>query len=195
MSMTARTQRTTVDELRSLSAPIDLARLHERLARAADREGLVDVAYRTVASPLGNLLVASTERGLVRVGLPNEDPEDVLGELADKVSPRVLAMPRRLDAAARQLDGYFNHRRTAFDVPLDLRLANGFRRAVLDVLSSIPYGSTASYGEVAAGVGRPAAVRAVGSACGANPLPIVVPCHRVVRSDGSLGGYRGGHAA
>lgn len=183
------------DELRPLLADSEPTSARELLTRAAERAGVLDVAYRIVPSPLGDLVVASTERGLVRVGLPNEHAESVLQELANAISPRVLMAPRRLDTVARQLDGYFGHRLTTFDVPLDLRLAKGFRRLVLDVLPTISYGRTASYSEVAATAGHPSAVRAVGSACGANPLPIVVPCHRVVRSDGSLGGYRGGLAA
>jgi methylated-DNA-[protein]-cysteine S-methyltransferase len=111
------------------------------------------------------------------------------------VSPRILSAPGRLDAVARQLEEYFGHRRTRFDVPVDLRLAQGFRRRVLDHLPFIPYGSTESYGQVAAAAGSPRAVRAAGSACAANPVPIVVPCHRVIRSDGTDGGYAGGPEA
>nr|WP_221316407.1 methylated-DNA--[protein]-cysteine S-methyltransferase [Saccharopolyspora gloriosae] len=172
-----------------------MERLHGRLAIAAEREGLLDVAYRTVDSPVGSLLLAATERGLVRVAFPGQDHEAVLAALADQVSPRVLAAPARLDAVSAQLDEYFAGRRHEFDVPLDLRLSTGFRRAVLDHLPRIAYGGTESYAQVAAAAGSPRAVRAVGTACATNPLPVVVPCHRVVRSDGSTGGYAGGPEA
>ncbi|HEX6339839.1 methylated-DNA--[protein]-cysteine S-methyltransferase [Umezawaea sp.] len=171
------------------------ARLRARLVAAAERDGLLDVAYRTVDSPIGALLLAATEEGLVRVAFEREDRDAVLASLADAVSPRVLAAPARLDPVARQLDEYFTGGRRAFDVPLDLRLAKGFRRAVLAHLAEIPYGRTESYAEVAAAAGSPKAVRAVGTACATNPLPLVLPCHRVVRSDGSSGNYRGGEDA
>lgn len=168
------------------------ARLHERLSEAARRDGLLDVAYRTVDSPVGQLLLAGTETGLVRVAYASEGHEQVLSSLAGKISPRVLHAPGRLDVPARQLDEYFARRRRNFDLPLDRRLSHGFRNEVLVYLTEIGYGHTASYTEVAAALGRPKAVRAVGSACARNPLPVVVPCHRVVRSDGSTGGYAGG---
>lgn len=168
------------------------ARLHARLAAAADAAGILDVAYRTVDSPLGTLLLAATERGLVRLAYAREDHDAVLDSLGERVSPRLLRVPARLDPVARELDEYFSGRRDAFDLPLDLRLANGFRRTVLSHLAEIGYGTTASYAAVAAAAGSPRAVRAVGTACATNPLPVVVPCHRVVRSDGSLGQYVGG---
>ncbi|HWO65312.1 MAG TPA: methylated-DNA--[protein]-cysteine S-methyltransferase [Umezawaea sp.] len=171
------------------------ARLRERLAAAAERDGLLDIAYRTVDSPIGGLLLAATEEGLLRVAFEREDQDAVLASLADAVSPRILAAPARLDPVARQLDEYFTRRRRTFDVPLDFRLAKGFRRAVLAHLVVIPYGRTESYAEVAAASGTPRAVRAVGTACATNPLPLVVPCHRVVRSDGTSGNYRGGEEA
>lgn len=167
-------------------------RLQARLAEAADREGLLDVAYRTVDTPVGSLLLAATPVGLVRVVFETVGHDAALGALAEAVSPRILHAPARLDPVSRQLDEYFAGRRTAFDVPLDLRLAAGFRRAVLDHLRVIGYGRTESYAEVAAAAGSPRAVRAVGTACALNPVPVVVPCHRVVRSDGSFGGYAGG---
>jgi methylated-DNA-[protein]-cysteine S-methyltransferase len=170
-------------------------RLRAELAARADRAGLLDVAYRVVDSPLGPLLLAATTDGLVRVAFEGEDHDAVLTALAQTVSPRVLRAPRRLDVAARQLDEYFAGRRHAFDLSVDLRLASGFRRGVLEHLRSIPYGSTESYATVARAVGSPRAVRAAGSACATNPLPVVVPCHRVVRTDGSIGGYRGGSGA
>jgi methylated-DNA-[protein]-cysteine S-methyltransferase len=169
-----------------------LDRLRGTLAERADRAGMLDVAYRVVDSPLGPLLLAATTDGLVRVAFDAEGHDAVLAALAEDVSPRVLRAVGRLDAAARQLDEYFGGRRRSFDVPVDLRLAHGFRRGVLEHLRSIPYGNTESYATVARAVGSPRAVRAAGSACATNPVPVVVPCHRVVRSDGSIGGYRGG---
>jgi methylated-DNA-[protein]-cysteine S-methyltransferase len=166
--------------------------LHERLAAAAAEAGLLDVAYRTMSSPVGDLLLAATPEGLVRVAYAVQDHDKVLEELSAAVSPRVLRAPARLDAAARELEEYFAGRRRVFDLPLDLRLAAGFRRAVIEQLPSIGYGSTASYAAVAARAGSPAAVRAVGTACARNPLPLVIPCHRVVRSDGTPGQYAGG---
>jgi methylated-DNA-[protein]-cysteine S-methyltransferase len=173
-------------------APGDLGRLHDRLAAVARRDGILDVAYRIVGSPVGPLLLAATEQGLVRVAYAREDHDSVLQALADRVSPRVLHAPARLDLAARELGEYFAGRRRGFDLPLDWRLSAGFRRTVLRHLPQIGYGHTASYATVARLAGNPTAVRAVGSACAANPLPVVVPCHRVVRSDGSMGGYLGG---
>ncbi|MUL47227.1 methylated-DNA--[protein]-cysteine S-methyltransferase [Mycobacterium sp. CBMA293] len=172
-----------------------LAALHDRLEAAAQRDGLLDIAYRTVDSPVGPLLLAATEHGLVRVAYAREDHDAVLQHLADKVSPRVLHAPPRLDLAARELDEYFTRARRTFDLPLDWRLTAGFRSTVLQHLSEISYGQTASYATVAALAGSPKAVRAVGTACAKNPLPVVVPCHRVVRSDGAMGGYLGGAEA
>jgi methylated-DNA-[protein]-cysteine S-methyltransferase len=175
--------------------PDRMADLHNRLAAAAQRDGVLDIAYRTVDSPVGPLLLAATDHGLIRVAYAVEDHDAVLQQLADKVSPRVLQAPARLDAVARELDEYFTRDRRTFDVPLDWRLAAGFRAAVLHHLPEIGYGQTASYAAVAALAGSPRAVRAVGTACAKNPLPVVVPCHRVVRSDGGMGGYLGGPAA
>jgi methylated-DNA-[protein]-cysteine S-methyltransferase len=170
-------------------------RLHDRLVDEADRNGLLDVSYRTLDSPLGSLLLAATSEGVVRIAFDREDHDVVLARLASQISPRILRTPRRLDSAATQLDEYFGGRRRDFDVPIDLRLAHGFRRAVLTHLRQIAYGETASYAMIAAASGSPAAVRAVGSACANNPLPLLVPCHRVVRSDGSTGEYLGGAEA
>ncbi|MGE3289399.1 MAG: methylated-DNA--[protein]-cysteine S-methyltransferase [Pseudonocardia sp.] len=172
--------------------PTELSRLRARLATAAEADGVLDVAYRTVDSPVGPLLLAATDRGLVRVAYRREDHDSVLQSLADRISPRILHAPARLDAAARQLAEYFEGARRAFDLPLDWQLSAGFRAAVLHRLPDIDYGRTASYAAVAALAGSPNAVRAVGTACATNPLPVVIPCHRVVRSDGSLGGYLGG---
>jgi methylated-DNA-[protein]-cysteine S-methyltransferase len=166
--------------------------LHTRLVDEAERDGVLDVSYRTVDSPVGSLLLAATPEGLVRVAFDREDHDAVLARLAAEISPRILLAPHRLDGAATQLDEYFGGRRRTFDVPIDLQLAHGFRRTVLTHLRDIAYGETASYAMVAAASGSPAAVRAVGSACANNPLPLVVPCHRVVRSDGSIGQYLGG---
>jgi methylated-DNA-[protein]-cysteine S-methyltransferase len=170
----------------------DLADLRARLADRAEEAGLLDVAYRTLDTPVGTLLIAATAAGLVRVAYEREDLNRVLQTLATKVSPRILATPRRLDPVARQLDEYFAGRRRHFDLPVDLALASGFRRRVLTYLPTIDYGQTASYASVAAAVDNPKAVRAVGSACATNPLPLVIPCHRVIRSDGGTGEYAGG---
>jgi methylated-DNA-[protein]-cysteine S-methyltransferase len=170
-------------------------RLHERLTAAAEREGLLDVAYRTVDSPVGPLLLAATSQGLVKVAFDRQDHDAVLAALAEAISPRILRAPARLDTVARQLDEYFAGGRRTFDVPLDFRLAHGFRLSVLEHLPEIDYGRTESYAQVAAAAGSPKAVRAVGTACALNPLPVVVPCHRVVRSDGSYGQYAGGEEA
>jgi methylated-DNA-[protein]-cysteine S-methyltransferase len=175
--------------------PEALARLHHELEQAAEREGLLDIAYRTIDSPVGLLLLAATPRGLVRVAYAIEDHDRVLDTLADRLSPRVLRAPGRLDAAAQELDEYFAGRRCDFDLPLDRSLSRGFRLLVQLHLPSIGYGQTRSYQQVADLVGRPKAVRAVGTACATNPLPVVVPCHRVLRGDGTPGGYVGGLAA
>jgi len=172
-----------------------LARLRARLADQADDDGLLDVSYRTMDSPIGPLLLAATPAGLVRVAFERENHDAVLVELATAVSPRVLRSPRRVDDVARQLDEYFAERRRSFDVPVDLQLSKGFRRAVLAHLLEIPYGGRESYTVVARAAGNPRAVRAAGSACATNPIPLVVPCHRVVRTDGTYGQYRGGPEA
>jgi len=182
----------------SLTSPSDdgtLARLRLRLGQAAETEGLLDVAYTTVDSPVGPLLLAATPKGLVRVAFAVEGHDRVLETLAHRISPRVLRAPGRLDAAARELDEYFARRRQAFDLPLDLSLSGGFRQLVQRHLPEISYGQTRSYGQIAALVGNPKAVRAVGTACATNPLPLVVPCHRVLRADGTPGGYAGGPEA
>jgi methylated-DNA-[protein]-cysteine S-methyltransferase len=172
-----------------------LRALHDRLADSADAQGVLDVAYRTLDTPVGSLLLAATGKGLVRVAFTIENHENVLTALATQLSPRILSAPQRLDTAAREIDEYFAGRRREFDLPLDFSLSKGFRRSVLSHLTDIGYGHTASYAAVAAAAGSPRAVRAVGTACATNPLPVVVPCHRVVRSDGSPGGYRGGPVA
>ncbi|MDV6281087.1 methylated-DNA--[protein]-cysteine S-methyltransferase [Rhodococcus jostii] len=170
-------------------------KLRERLAALAAEAGLLDVAYRTLDTPVGSLLLAATDRGLVRVAFPNQDHDAVLQTLAEQISPRILRAPARLDRVAHEIDEYFLGERTSFDIPLDFRLSKGFRLEVLHHLPEIDYGHTASYAAVAASAGSPKAVRAVGTACALNPLPVVVPCHRVVRSDGSMGQYAGGPEA
>jgi methylated-DNA-[protein]-cysteine S-methyltransferase len=166
----------------------------ERLAERAVAERILDVAYTTEDSPFGPLLLAATPRGLVRLGLPNQDPGELLDELAARVSPRVLEAPAQLDQARRELDLYFAGRLRDFELSLDWRLTSGFRGRVQRAIARIPYGRTRTYLEVARSAGNERAVRAAGTACGSNPLPIVVPCHRVLRSGGGLGGYGGGLA-
>jgi methylated-DNA-[protein]-cysteine S-methyltransferase len=179
--------------------PIDqdhLKRLHARLERDAQAGDLLDIAYRTVDSAVGPLLLAATPLGLLRVAFANEGHDSVLQSLSARVSPRVLEAPTRLDPVARQLEEFFTGRRHRFDVALDWSLSHGFRRTVLEHLNSdIGYGTTTSYAALARRSGSPNAVRAVGTACATNPIPIVVPCHRVIRSDGAIGAYRGGPAA
>jgi methylated-DNA-[protein]-cysteine S-methyltransferase len=170
-------------------------RLHTRLVAAATEAGILDIAYRTIDTAVGALLLAATDRGLVRVAFAREDHDLVLERLAKSISPRLLNAPARLDVAAREIEEYFAGERSVFDLPLDLQLAHGFRRTVLQYLPEIGYGKTASYAAIAAAAGNPHAVRAAASACATNPLPIVVPCHRVVRSDGTIGGYVGGAVA
>jgi methylated-DNA-[protein]-cysteine S-methyltransferase len=174
-------------------SPDHLRELHDRLAAAASRDGVLDVAYRTLDSPVGTLLLAATEQGLVRVAYASQDHDTVLQTLADRISPRVLNAPARLDAVATELSEYFAGRRRSFDLPLDWRLSTGFRRTVLAHLAAdVGYGHTATYATLAQLAGNPKAVRAVGTACATNPLPVVVPCHRVLRTDGGIGGYLGG---
>ena len=172
-----------------------LRRLHARLEHDAHLDGLLDLTYTTVPTPVGELLLVASTDGLLRVAFEREDHAAVLAGLADRVGPRILRSEGRLADAAAQVAEYFAGRRRSFDLPLDLRLLSGFRLDVVRHLREIGYGRTESYAEVAAATGHPAAVRAVGTACGRNPLPLVVPCHRVVRSDGTSGGYLGGPEA
>lgn len=169
-----------------------IEQLKVRTTRRAERERLLDVAYTVVDSPVGELVMAATPRGVVRVAFGGERLDDVLEELALTVSPRILEAPKRLDPARRELERYFEGRLRRFDVDLDWRLISGFQRRVLRATAAIPYGETMSYGEVAADAGNPRAFRAAGTALGRNPLPPFVPCHRVLRSGGALGGYGGG---
>ena len=164
-----------------------------RLAEQAASDGLLDVAYTTIDSPVGPVLVAATQRGLVRISFCSHyDPDDVLLELSNKVSPRVVEAPSYFDAVRRELDEYFQGRRTSFGLPLDWRLTGGFGRRVLKHTARIPYGKVSTYKEMASAAGSPRGARAAGNALGSNPIPIVVPCHRVLHSGGGLGGYGGG---
>jgi methylated-DNA-[protein]-cysteine S-methyltransferase len=163
-----------------------------RFADRAAEEGLVDVAYASTDSPWGPLLLAATPQGLVRLGLPSQDDDELLTELAAKVSPRVLEAPARFDETRRKLDRYFAGELRDFALPIDWSLSHGFRLAALEEVAAIPYGETRTYTAVATGAGNERAVRAAGSACATNPIPLVVPCHRVLRVSGALGGYAGG---
>jgi methylated-DNA-[protein]-cysteine S-methyltransferase len=165
--------------------------LQARVAEAAAREGLVDVAYAEIDSPLGKWLAAVTERGLVRIAF-TDTFDDVLEELASRISPRVLELPARLDVVRREFDEYFEGHRTDFEFPLDWQLVKGFNRKVLRATARIPYGSVSTYSDMAKRAGSPRAARAAGNALHNNPIPLVVPCHRVLHRDGGLGGYGGG---
>ena len=162
------------------------------LAEGARREGLLDVALGTADTPVGRLLVAVSGRGLVRVAFPEEDRDAVLEELARGISPRILESAGVTDAARRELEEFFERKRTRFDVRVDRRLMAPFARKVLAATARIPFGRVRSYREIAAAVGSPRAARAVGNALASNPVPIVVPCHRVIRAGGEVGGYGGG---
>jgi len=163
------------------------------LTAAAAGAGLLDVAYATLDGPLGHLLLAATPAGLLRIAYSQPDTDDsVLADLAARVSPRVLAAPRRLDRARRELEEYLAGRRRDFGLELDLRLMTAFAQRVLGAARAIPYGATRTYREVATAAGTPRGFRAAGNALGSNPLPIVLPCHRVLPSAGGLGGYAGG---
>jgi len=177
--------------LRSVRAP-DGA-VEKAVTRLVHRvEGEVDVAFAEVDSPFGALLVAVTARGLARLAYPNEAPDEVLDELARGVSPRVLRSARRTEGVRRELDQYFDGERRRFEIPIDWALTRGFVRKVLRATARIPYGDVHTYGQVAARAGSARAYRAAGNALGSNPIPIVVPCHRVIQSNGRLGGYTGG---
>lgn len=168
------------------------AHLDERFRAEAADLGLLDVAYDVATdTPIGPLLLATTERGVCRIAFDAE-PERQVEDLARRFGVRVLRSPRPLDRLRRELDDYFEGRRHEFDLPVDLAAVPGFHREVLTELQRVPYGETATYGALAARVGRPKAARAVGGACNRNPIPIVVPCHRVVGASGSLVGYAGG---
>jgi methylated-DNA-[protein]-cysteine S-methyltransferase len=163
------------------------------LTEAAAAAGLLDVAYATLDSPLGRLLLATTPKGLVRIAYIDDYDEDaVLEQLAARVSPRVMAAPRKLDQPRRELDQYFAGRRRHFETPQDWQLIGGFARRVLTATAHVPYGATATYKQMASEAGNERASRAAGNALGSNPIPIIVPCHRILHSGGGLGGYTGG---
>jgi methylated-DNA-[protein]-cysteine S-methyltransferase len=164
----------------------------ERFAERAAAEGLVDVSYALVDSPLGKLLAAQTKRGLVELLYDGENPEPLLVELSERLSPRVLEAPAKLDTVRRQLDEYFEGRRTDFELPIDWSLSRGFTQRVLQATAQVPFGQLATYRDVATKAGNERAVRAAGNALGSNHIPIVVPCHRIIRTGGALGGYTGG---
>jgi methylated-DNA-[protein]-cysteine S-methyltransferase len=176
----------------------DLDRAVQGVLARAERDGLIDVAYAHVDSPFGDLIVARTGKGVVEVALPThrgsrQREDEVLGQLATLVSPRVLESPSRLDQERRQLDEYFEGKRERFDVPVDWALTpKGFRNRALHAVARIPYGKTKTYAEIAKAAGNARAFRAAGTACGHNPVPLIVPCHRVVQSGGGIGNYGGG---
>lgn len=179
--------------LAGVDDPRALGRLRVALAARADAEGLLDVAWTTTDSPIGPLLLAASPRGLLRIAYTTEvAPETVLDRLATRVSPRVLERPQRLDDARRQLEQYFSGARRAFELDCDPALIGPFAQRVLGRTARIPFGATLSYAEVAAEAGSPRGARAAGNALGSNPIPIVIPCHRVLRGGGALGGYTGG---
>lgn len=174
------------------AAPEDAEAAAERFAARAEKEGLVEVAYASADSPFGQVLLAATERGVVHLNLPAYDPAEFLARISTEVSPAILESPRRLDRARRELEAYFEGKLKRFTVPLDWQLVHGFQERVLRATYAIPYGETLSYGEVAAEAGNPRAFRAAGTALGRNPLPLIVPCHRVLRAGGDPGNYGGG---
>ncbi len=188
----SRVETTRITDVLGGEVEADAAEAAERLVARADAEGLVDVAYSSFDSPLGTGYVAATERGIISISLPTFGGESFLDHLTE-VSPRVLEVPRRLDPARRELDEYFEGRRREFGLELDWRLVRSeFATRILRETARVPYGATTSYGEVAALAGNPRAFRAAGTALGHNPIPIVVPCHRVLRAGGVLGNYGGG---
>lgn len=175
--------------------PLDVHRLDEisrRFVEKAEARHLVDLAYDIVPSPIGNLVVTCTYKGVARIDFGDEREDQILDRIATELSPRLMQVPERTDRARKELDEYFDGKRRRFEVTVDLSMVHGFRRKVLAAAKKIPYGKTASYTQVATSAGNPRAVRAAGTALGHNPVPIIVPCHRVLRSDGSLGGYGGG---
>jgi methylated-DNA-[protein]-cysteine S-methyltransferase len=184
--------------LRQTPSGGDLDRAVQGVLARAERDGLIDVAYASVDSPFGRLLVARTDRGVVRLALPKhrgaqQSEDEVLESLATFISPRVLESPARLDEERRELEDYFEGRRHHFDLPVDWKLtAPGFRNRALHAVARIPYGETRTYGQIAKQAGNSRAFRAAGTACGRNPIPLIVPCHRVVQTGGGIGNYGGG---
>jgi len=186
-------ERHLIREARELRPGAPTIATLDELAARADAEGLVDVAYTQTDSPLGPLTIAATDAGLVTLAYPDRTVEQVLGQIAEKVSPRILELPARLDAVRQQLDEYFTGSRQRFDFPLDWRLAgDGFFGKILRAADEIDYGQTITYRQIAERAGNVKAVRAAGNGLGSNPIPIVVPCHRVVATGGGMGGYTGG---
>lgn len=184
--------------LRQAPSGGDLDRAVQGVIARAERDGLIDVAYASVDSPFGRLLVARTDRGVVRLALPKHRTEhrsddEVLEDLATYVSARVLESPSQLDEERRELEEYFEGKRNHFDVPVDWKLTPaGFRNRALHAVARIPYGETRTYADIAEQAGNPRAFRAAGTACGRNPIPLIVPCHRVVQTGGGIGNYGGG---
>jgi methylated-DNA-[protein]-cysteine S-methyltransferase len=174
------------------SAGLDADRLMASLGPLAEAAGVVDVAYASMDSPVGELLVAVTPRGVVRVSYASETADEVLAELAERVSPRVLRLPWRTDKARRELDEYFAGSRQQFDITVDWSLVRGFAQGVLRATARVPFGQVTTYRQMAEAAGSPRASRAAGNALGSNPIPILVPCHRVLHTGGGLGGYAGG---
>ena len=165
--------------------------LDRRFRLAAAEAGLIDVSFDVAETPVGPLLLAVTERGLCRISYDPE-PDRETETLARTFGVRVLRVPREVDRVRRELEEYFEGRRREFDLPLDLRGRTGFTREILGRLARVPYGAVTTYGSLAAEAGKPRAARAVGTIMNRNPIPIVLPCHRVVGSTGSLVGYGGG---
>jgi methylated-DNA-[protein]-cysteine S-methyltransferase len=183
-------------DLQRLASRVDgetgAAGARSRFVEAARGSGGVDIAIGSVESPVGELYVAVTPKGLARVAFASEDRDEVVAELGERLSPRILESRRATDEVRRELEEYFEGRRRRFEIPVDRRLIRGIARDVLRATSRIPFGRTSTYAEIADRIGRPRAARAVGNALGSNPIPIVIPCHRVLRAGGALGGYGGG---
>jgi methylated-DNA-[protein]-cysteine S-methyltransferase len=184
------------NDLKRLAPTADAAarsrRAADELGSAAADRGLLDVAVATMDSPVGDLMIAVTSRGLARVAFDIEPRDEVLEEIAERVSPRILGSASATDAWRRELQEYFAHERTRFDLPIDRRLLSAFAWKVMSGAARVPFGQTTTYGELADRIGHPRAARAVGTALGSNPIPVVLPCHRVLRAGGKLGGYAGG---
>jgi len=185
-------RRTTPSASARSASSRESAAAARRLTARVAAQGLADISYAPVQSPFGTLLAASTAGGLVRLAFPEESVDGVLERLAARISPRIVEARAPLEGVRRELDDYFAGRRRRFELALDWSLIGPFGRRVLHATSDIPYGGVLSYAEVAAEAGSPRGSRAAGNALGSNPIPIVIPCHRVLRSGGALGGYGGG---
>ncbi|HTG47659.1 MAG TPA: methylated-DNA--[protein]-cysteine S-methyltransferase [Actinomycetota bacterium] len=164
----------------------------DRFRLAADEDGLVDVAIATMPSPVGELLVAVTRRGLAAIAFDDDSRDELVERLADELSPRVVEAARPTDETRRELEEYFAGSRERFELRLDRRLMHPFAKQVLAATARVPFGEVTTYGTIATRIGHPSAARAVGAALGSNPIPIVVPCHRVIGAGGKLTGYAGG---